>query len=44
MTTSNHMPIPELYVSPEAAAQLKSDAGDMPSWDLTARQPAILNC
>ena len=42
MTTSNHMPIPELYVSPEAAAQLKSDAGDMPSWDLTARQACDL--
>jgi sulfate adenylyltransferase len=38
MTASNHTPIPELFVSPEAAAQLKIEAGDMPSWDLTARQ------
>ncbi|MEM0991097.1 MAG: bifunctional sulfate adenylyltransferase/adenylylsulfate kinase [Pseudomonadota bacterium] len=33
-----HMPIPELYVSAESAAKLKIDAGNMPSWDLTARQ------
>ncbi|MEM6623025.1 MAG: bifunctional sulfate adenylyltransferase/adenylylsulfate kinase [Pseudomonadota bacterium] len=33
-----HMPIPELYVSAESAAKLKVDAGNMPSWDLTARQ------
>ncbi len=42
MTASNHLPIPELYVSPEAAAQLKIDAGNMPSWDLTARQACDL--
>ncbi|TKW67740.1 MAG: bifunctional sulfate adenylyltransferase/adenylylsulfate kinase [Paracoccus denitrificans] len=38
MTASNHEPIPELYVSPEAAASLKDAAGDMPSWDLSPRQ------
>ncbi|MDO5633201.1 MAG: bifunctional sulfate adenylyltransferase/adenylylsulfate kinase [Paracoccus sp. (in: a-proteobacteria)] len=34
----NHTPIPELYVSAEAAAALKDAAGHMPSWDLTPRQ------
>lgn len=38
MTNSNQTPIPELYVSAEAAAALKDDAGHMPSWDLTPRQ------
>ncbi|GHC47637.1 bifunctional sulfate adenylyltransferase/adenylylsulfate kinase [Neogemmobacter tilapiae] len=38
MVPSNHAPIPELYVSPEAAKALKNDAGAMPSWDLSARQ------
>ncbi|TJZ87183.1 bifunctional sulfate adenylyltransferase/adenylylsulfate kinase [Paracoccus hibiscisoli] len=38
MTLSNHTPIPELYVSEAAAAALKDDAGQMPSWDLTPRQ------
>lgn len=38
MTQSNHLPIPELYVSPDAALALKDEAGAMPSWDLTARQ------
>lgn len=38
MTQSNHLPIPELYVSPEAALALKDEAGAMPSWDLTPRQ------
>jgi sulfate adenylyltransferase len=38
MVPSNHAPIPELYVSPEAAKSLKNDAGAMPSWDLSARQ------
>ncbi|WBU59396.1 bifunctional sulfate adenylyltransferase/adenylylsulfate kinase [Paracoccus albus] len=36
--TENHIPIPELFVSPEAAASLKDAAGDMPSWDLSPRQ------
>ena len=38
MTHPNQTPIPELYVSPEAAAALKDEAGHMPSWDLTQRQ------
>ncbi|MFN3275993.1 MAG: bifunctional sulfate adenylyltransferase/adenylylsulfate kinase [Paracoccus sp. (in: a-proteobacteria)] len=38
MTQSNQTPIPELYVTPEAALALKDEAGRMPSWDLTARQ------
>ncbi len=33
-----HSPIPELYVSPESAQKLKIEAGNMPSWDLSARQ------
>jgi sulfate adenylyltransferase len=31
-------PVPELYVSPESAQKLKQEAGNLPSWDLTARQ------
>ncbi len=42
MTAANHVSIPELYVSPEAAAALKDAAGDMPSWDLTQRQACDL--
>ncbi|MBA4490157.1 bifunctional sulfate adenylyltransferase/adenylylsulfate kinase [Paracoccus sp. S1E-3] len=42
MTEANHTPIPELYVSPEAAAALKDEAGNMPSWDLTQRQTCDL--
>ncbi|WBU55571.1 bifunctional sulfate adenylyltransferase/adenylylsulfate kinase [Paracoccus sediminicola] len=38
MTEANQSPIPELYVSPDAAQKLKDDAGNMPSWDLTPRQ------
>ena len=38
MTLSNHTPIPELYVSAAEAQSLKTAAGAMPSWDLTARQ------
>ena len=34
----NHAPIPELYVSYDSALKLKVEAGDLPSWDLTARQ------
>ena len=33
-----HAPIPELYVSYESAQKLKVEAGELPSWDLTARQ------
>ncbi len=35
---ANLAPIPELYVSGDSARKLKADAGDLPSWDLTARQ------
>ena len=38
MALSNHAPIPELYVSYESAQKLKVEAGNLPSWDLTARQ------
>ncbi|WP_304615919.1 bifunctional sulfate adenylyltransferase/adenylylsulfate kinase [Paracoccus sp. (in: a-proteobacteria)] len=38
MTNPNHLPIPELFVSADAALALKDEAGAMPSWDLTARQ------
>lgn len=38
MSLPNHAPIQELYVSPTAAQKLKVEAGNMPSWDLTARQ------
>ncbi len=38
MTLSNHAPIPELYVSADAANTLKHQAGALPSWDLSARQ------
>jgi sulfate adenylyltransferase len=38
MSLPNHAPIQELYVSPTAAEKLKVEAGNMPSWDLTARQ------
>jgi sulfate adenylyltransferase len=38
MSLPNHAPIPELYVSSESAQKLKHEAGNLPSWDLTARQ------
>ncbi|MGS4946634.1 bifunctional sulfate adenylyltransferase/adenylylsulfate kinase [Meridianimarinicoccus sp. RP-17] len=38
MVQSPHAPIPELYVSYDSAQKLKIEAGEMPSWDLTARQ------
>ena len=38
MSLSNHAPIPELYVSHDSAQKLKVEAGNLPSWDLTARQ------
>ncbi len=38
MTLSNLAPIPELYVSYDSALKLKHEAGNLPSWDLTARQ------
>lgn len=42
MMQSHLAPIPELFVSADAAAKLKAEAGDMPSWDLTARQACDL--
>ena len=42
MTLANHIPIPELYVSAAEAKTLKTAAGNMPSWDLTARQACDL--
>ncbi len=38
MAMTNVTPIPELYVSPDSARKLKSDAGRLASWDLTQRQ------
>jgi len=38
MTLPNLAPVPELYVSHESAQKLKVEAGNLPSWDLTARQ------
>ncbi|WP_415402001.1 bifunctional sulfate adenylyltransferase/adenylylsulfate kinase [Tateyamaria sp. SN3-11] len=35
---NNLAPIPELYVSYDSAQKLKSEAGDLVSWDLTPRQ------
>lgn len=35
---ANTSPIPELFVSPESAAKLKVEAGELLSWDLTPRQ------
>ncbi|PZO65929.1 MAG: adenylyltransferase [Paracoccus denitrificans] len=43
MTQPNHAPIPELFVSPEAAESLKAQAADLPSWDLSARQVCDLD-
>ena len=31
-------PVPELYVSCDSAQKLKIEAGNLPSWDMTARQ------
>jgi len=35
-------PVPELFVSYESAQKLKTEAADLPSWDLTARQTCDL--
>lgn len=43
MTLPHHLPIPELYVSPEAAAALARDAARLPGWTLEPRQRAELN-
>lgn len=42
MSVQNHHPIPELYISPVAAAKLKPEAAEMASWDLTPRQQCDL--
>lgn len=38
MALPNLAPVPELYVSYESAQKLKTEAGQLPSWDLTPRQ------
>ncbi|KIT17471.1 putative bifunctional SAT/APS kinase [Jannaschia aquimarina] len=38
MSAPNLAPLPELYVSWESAQKLKHEAGELPSWDMTARQ------
>ena len=38
MTTADMSPVQELFVSAESAAKLKTEAGALPSWDLTPRQ------
>ena len=38
VSQSNLVPIQELYVSYESAQKLKIEAGNLPSWDLNARQ------
>ena len=38
MNALNLAPIPELYVSYESAQKLKTEAGNLTSWDLTPRQ------
>ncbi|MFQ8431773.1 bifunctional sulfate adenylyltransferase/adenylylsulfate kinase [Amaricoccus sp. W119] len=38
MSAPNLAPIPELFVSYDSAAKLKHEAGELVSWDLTARQ------
>ena len=43
MTLPHHLPIPELYVSSEAAAALARDAARLPGWTLEPRQRAELN-
>ncbi|MGV8987552.1 MAG: bifunctional sulfate adenylyltransferase/adenylylsulfate kinase [Cypionkella sp.] len=42
MKISNHAAIPDLFVSEAEAERLKTAAGDMASWDLTARQTCDL--
>ncbi len=38
MTAENLLPVPELYAPFDEADQLKIEAGELPSWDLTPRQ------
>ena len=42
MKISNHTPIPDLFVFEAEADRLETAGGDMPSWDLTARQSCDL--
>ncbi|WP_372840770.1 bifunctional sulfate adenylyltransferase/adenylylsulfate kinase [Phaeovulum sp.] len=42
MSFTNFAPIPELYVSHESSLKLKTEAGNLPSWDLTQRQTCDL--
>ena len=43
MAAANLAPIPELFVSFDSAAKLKHQAGELLSWDLTARQVCDLD-
>ncbi len=38
MIADNLLPVPELYAAFDQAGRLKSEAADLPSWDMTARQ------
>ncbi|MEM7242849.1 MAG: bifunctional sulfate adenylyltransferase/adenylylsulfate kinase [Pseudomonadota bacterium] len=38
MTAENLLPVPELYAPFDAAEGLKTEAAELPSWDLTPRQ------
>ncbi|MBE9476515.1 MAG: adenylyltransferase, partial [Proteobacteria bacterium] len=38
MTAENLLPVPELYAPFDEADKLKTEAGELPSWDLTPRQ------
>ena len=38
MTADNLLPVPELYAPFDAAAELKKEAAELPSWDLSPRQ------
>lgn len=38
MSLSNLAPVPELYVSYDSAQKLKTEAAELPSWDMTPRQ------
>ena len=38
MIAENQLPVPELYAPFDVADQLSTEAGDLPSWDLTPRQ------
>lgn len=38
MIAENHLPVPELYAPFDIADELATEAGNLPSWDLTPRQ------